>query len=241
MCAINGEARFWQVSAYAGGVPTELPGMVLTSVGTDGATQAISSQKMVSVKDNVLYFAVLKTDKTAIYGIGRLDSNKNYGIILAKRFATTAYASHTPYGFFIQGPNFYGAFLDDATASNSRCESLNSPTRSSAAVYETLWLDEDNPTTLKKIAEAFVVTQPIGAGTALTMDIATDYGAYAAIKLANVGDFDVDNATIGTFLPKSAGIKVFKFRVSFTSSGTTTIKLIGLGWTALQEITAARK
>ena len=241
MCAINGEARFWQVSAYAGGVPAQLPGLVLSNIATEGATQAISSQKMVTVKDDIIYFGIYKTDKTGIYAIGQLDSNKNHALYLAKRFHTSDYSLHTPYGLLAQGANFYGAFDDNGTKSNTRCETLNSPTRSSNATYETLWLDEDNPTTLKKLVEVFAVTQPLGASTSLACSVASDYGAYVSVTRADGTALNATSATLGTFVPKIAGVKSFKIRLVFTSSGTTAIKLVGVGWTAMQELTPARK
>ena len=241
MCAINGEARFYQVSAYAGGVPAQLPGMSLKNVMTEASTLALSSQRMVAVKDDIIYFSLYKTDKSGIYAIGQIDNNKNYALYLAKRFATTNYSLHIPRGLYIQGPNFYCAFTDNGTASNSRCATLNSPTRSSLAVYETVVLDDDNPTIVKKLKEVGIISQPNpNSSCAIAVSVDPDYsGTYTAINQADNTNYNITGQTVGIFEPK-VDSKVWKIKISWTSSGTTAIKLTGLFWTALQEKSTAK-
>lgn len=243
MCAINGEARFYQLSgAFAGGIPNALPGLVMKNVATESDEVPISAQKMVSTKDDILYFAVYKTDKSGIYAIGQLDYNKSQALVLAKRFDTSSYATHIPKGLYIQGPNFYGAFTDNGAADNTRCESLNSPTRSSNAVYESVILDDGNPTAMKKLSEVFAVTQPLPASTSIACSVANDYGSYAAITRADGTALNTTGALIGQFQPKSSSnIKSFQIKLAFTSSGTSAAKLVGLGYTSMNMPSTARK
>ena len=240
MCAIGGKARWYQVSAYAGGVPSRLKGMELINVATESSSVPISSQRMVSIKDDIIYFGIYKADKTGIYAIGQLDDDKNYALVLAKRFDTSDYSLHIPRGFFAQGPNFYGAFSDNGTADNTRCESLNSPTRSSNAVYETVVLDDDNGMVKKQITDAFVITQPLPASVSIALHIAPDYGSYVQIYRPDATSMTGVDTVVGNFKPKRAG-KVFKFKAVFTSSGTSAAKMSGLGWSTAPFTTPAVK
>src|SRR5690606_26903468 len=119
LCAHNGSARLYQLSgAYPGAVPTQLPGIIIRNVATDTSTQPVSTSKMVSTKDNILYFGLNKTDKTGVYALGQLDADKPVALTLSKRFHTSDYAKHTAIALYIQGPNFYGAFDDNGTHSH---------------------------------------------------------------------------------------------------------------------------
>src|SRR3990167_1263003 len=131
-CAANGIGKFFRLSSAAKGAnPLLLPGIRLTNLRADASTEPISSPKKVDSKDDILYFGLNKTDKTGLYALGQLDSDKPIAVILSKRFATTDYANHKPVSLKIQGPNFYADYDDSGTVSSVRCESNNSPTRSS--------------------------------------------------------------------------------------------------------------
>lgn len=241
LCAINGTANFYEVSAYAGGVPKQLASMQLTNVGIEESTKPISSPRMVAVKDDIIYFGLWKTDKTGIYALGQLDNNKPYALYLAKRFDTTSYATHRPHGLFIQGPNFYAAFDDNGTSDNARCESRNSPSRSSNAVLETVVIDDGDARSLKSLPEVFLITQPLGASESLAAHVATDYGSYTQVYQADGTSMGTTTQTLGMFTPKMAGLKCFKVKVAFTSNGTSSPKLVGVGYTALPQNSTARK
>jgi hypothetical protein len=240
MCASGGKARFYQVSAYAGGVPTRLKGIELSNVGTEADATPISSSKMVSIKDDILYFGVYMSAKTGIYALGQLDEDKNFALVLAKRFDTSDYSLHVPRAMFIQGPNFYASFASNGTSTNTRCETQNSPTRSSNAVYETVVLDDENVLVDKKLMDVFLTTQPLPASTTIAVDISVDYASYTPIKRPDATDYTGTGLLVGAFKPKT-GCKSFKLKLTFTSSGTNAIKLTGIGWMTSTDTTPAKK
>lgn len=228
LCAINGKGRFFQLQqAVPGAVPVTLPGIELTNVASETSTQPISSSKMLAPKENVLYFGLYKTDKTGIYAIGQLDEDKNYAVILSKRFHTTDYSAHKPTALYIQGPNFYAAYVDNTTASTMRCESKNSPTRSSNAVYESVWIDVEKPAQDKDLKSAHVTTYPLASNTSVALSIATDYSAsYTAVTRPDSSVFNSANGLLGFFRPSAfKKKKVFRVKLALTSSTTNSPKV----------------
>lgn len=234
-CATNGVGKFYQLSgAYPGAQPLEMPGRLLTNIATETSLQPISSAKMVSQKDGILYFGVYKTDKTGIYALGQLDYNDPVALILSKRFSTTAYANHKPIALFIHGPNFYGAYNDNGSNLISRCESNNSPARSSNAVLETVWQDFGAPSQEKQLVRAYITSYPLAANTSVDLYVASDYGSYIQVKRADDTIFNSLNGLFGLFRPAAFNNKfVFKAKVLFTSSGTNSPKLTSIGLRAL--------
>lgn len=231
LCAQNGYAKFYQLSgAFPGAEPKELPGLLLTNVASDGATQPISSPNMVDTKDNVLYFGLNKTDKTGIYAIGQLDSDKPIALILSKRFHTSDYSKHVPYAVFTQGSNFYGAFADNGTPANCRCETLNSPSCSSNAVYESVILDDGDPTRQKVLEELFLLTEPLPASTSVAVSVAKNYGSYTALARPDGTNTNTTNGLLGYYRPAIAGCKVHQIKLALTSSGTSTPKITGIAY-----------
>jgi hypothetical protein len=231
-CAINGVGKFYVLSgAFPGAQPLEMPGRLLTNLAAETSTQPISSPKMVAQKDGILYFGLYKTDKTGIYALGQIDANAPIALILSKRFSTTDYANHKPIALLIHGPNFYGAYNDTAGNLISRCESNNSPARSSNAVIETLWIDFDAPLQKKNLTRAYLTSYPLPSGTSLSLSVASDYSSsYTAVKRADNSVFNSANGLLGLFRPAAFQNKmVFRAKVSFTSSGTNSPKLTGIG------------
>lgn len=227
LCANNGFARFFQLSgAFPGAVPVEMPGIVLPNVQTDGATQPVSPSKSVCVKDKILYFGLYKTDKSGLYALGNLDYDKPTALVLSKRFNTTSYATHAPTGAMIQGPNFYVAYSDNGTASTARCESNNTPDRSSSGVYESIWIDDDNPTSNKTLSEVPVTTYVLPASTDVNCFVAADYGSYSEIFRADGTSLNTTSAIMGVFKAKSlSNNKIFKVKLQLVSSGANSPKV----------------
>lgn len=235
-CAANGVGKFYQLSgAYPGAQPLEMPGRLLTNIATETSVQPISSPKMISQKDGILYFAVYKTDKTGIYALGQLDYNDPVALILSKRFSTTNYANHKPTALLIHGPNYYGAY-DDSGAKISRCESNNSPSRSSQALIETTWQDFGAPLQDKQLIRAYLTSKKLPANTSLDLYIATDYddSSYSQVKRADNSIFNSLNGVLGLFRPTAfKDKKAFKAKVLFTSSTTNSPKLQAIGLRSL--------
>ena len=185
---------------------------------------------MVSQKDGVLYFGIYKTDKTGIYALGQIDSDAPIALVLAKRFLTTDYSAHKPTGLFIHGSNFYGAY-DNSGALCSRCESANSPSRSSNAVIETIWHDYGTPLQKKDLIRAYINAYPLVANTSLNLYIASDFGtSYTQVKRPDDSIFNTTNGLLGLFKPAAFVNKfAFKAKVAFTSSTTSSPKLQSIG------------
>jgi len=232
LCAINGRAYFFQLSgAFQGGIPIEMTGMRLSNIGVETSTRPISQAKMVSIKDKILYFGLLKTDKSGIYAIGQLDNNTSTALILSKRFGTTDYSLHRPTGLYIQGSNYYACFDDNGTETATRCESNNNPTRSSNARYESVWIDFDILLQDKNLNEVIITTKRLPASTSLTVLAASDYleavdGDFTQMNRADNTIYNTTNAVIGRMKGTAFNNKkAFKIRVNFVSSTTNSPRL----------------
>lgn len=236
-CAQNGYGRMYQLTgAFPGAVPVEIPGIYIQNVAADTSSAPASHSKMVSKYNNALYFGLTKTDKTGIYVLGQLDSDKPTAHVLAKRYHTTDYSNHTAYSLLIQGPNFYGSFDDNGTASTARCETNNSPTRSSNAVYESIIIDDNDPTVNKTCNRAYLTSYPLAASTSMALSVAGDYGSYTEVKRPDASVFNTANGLLGFFKPKAfVDKKVFKVKVAFTSNATDAPKLTGIGMNLIVE------
>lgn len=236
-CALNGELRLYQIS---GSFPIETH--KLDNIGTETGTQAISPAKSVAVKENILYFGLYKTDKSGLYALGQTDETTPVALVLSKRFGTTDYSKHKPTSTFIQGSNFYAAYDNDQVASVARCECQNSPSRSSNAVYESIWLDYGSSVKDKDLEEIYLPTYPLPASTKIALSIATDYSSsYTAVKRPDNTDYDNTGGVIGYFNSKIADKKVYKIKLAFTSNLTDAIKLVGIIMKALAEDELATK
>ena len=229
--AQNGIGKFYVSRAWAGDRPVELPGIRMLNIATETSAQPISSSSMIGTKDGILYFDVWKTDKSGIYALGQLDNDKPYALILSKRFATTDYSLHKPHGLLIQGSNYYASFLDNTTESNSRCETLNSPTRSSVAIYESSWIDARAPYNNKTLSDVILMTKKIPASCSFTCYVASDYDdTYTEVKRV---DGSVFNTLYGVLARMIGGTiktnqKAFKVKVAWTSNTTSYASLLAI-------------
>lgn len=237
-CAHNNILKFFTLAgAFPGAQPQEMQGVTLSNVAAATATQPISAPKMISTKDNVLYFGLNKTDKTGVYALGQLDDNKPFALILSKRYATSDYSSHSPTALLVHGPNYYGAYTDGAQKA-TRCESNNSPTRSSNAVYESIWIDDEDPLVDKSIPHIYVSTYPLAASTAVACSVDSDYsGSYTAITRPDGTSMNTTSDVLGFFEAFLADKKVVKVKLALTSSTTNSPKVTGIG----VEMTVAKK
>jgi hypothetical protein len=230
LTAQNGVATFYS-SAASPGVPLQqVPGMQLKNVAAETSTQAVSSQKMVSVKDGVLYFGLNKTDKTGIYAIGQMDENKPVALVLAKRFDTTDYSRHVPVALHTQGPNFYASYVDNSAFKHSRCESNNSPNRSSQAVYESVYFDEGDATKEKDLLAAYVTCQQQPTGTFIKLSTKADYGSFVQCFLEDGNTMSTAGRVLGVFKPKSVPGKTHQFKLEVVANGANSPKITGLAY-----------
>lgn len=242
-CAVNGKGRFFILNgAYQGSVPQELPGVILTNVASDTSTQPVSASKMLSTKDKILYFGINKTDKTGVYALGQLDDDKPHALILSKKFSTTTITNHKPTALLIVGPNYYGAYSDNGTASTVRCESNNTPNRSASGIYESIWIDDGAPNTNKKFSSAYVACQPLPASSDVNCSLALDYGSYAEYFREDGTSLNTTSAVQGEFKIKSSlQNKVAKVKVEVVSNGATSPKITAVGVRIISPKTPAPK
>jgi hypothetical protein len=230
MCAQNGVARFYSSIASPGAPLIQIHGMELSNEASETATQEISSPKMMATKDNVLYFGLYKSDKTGVYAIGNLDEDKPTALVLAKRFDTTDYSRHVPIALHTQGPNFYASYEDNGAFKHARCESNNSPDRSTQAVYESVIFDEGDPTKNKDITGMYIMTKPMLSGTSVQGWISSDYGSYVQVLQEDTTTFGTPNKLLANFRGKSVSGKTHQFKFQLTSSGANSPIVTGLAY-----------
>ena len=243
MCAINGKARFFKLSgAFPGAVPQELPNIELTSVGLEADQQPVSSSKMLCEKDKILYFGLYKTDKNGVYALGKLDTDKPRALVLSKRWSTSDYSTQAPTGLYILGPNYYGAYSENGTASAVICKSRNSPNRSTTGTYESIVIDDDSPSTNKTFSGVYVTTQPLPASTSVDVYTAHDYGSYAQIYRGDGSTFNTTGGLLSWFMNKaSSANKCIKVKAVLVSSGSSSPKLTSIGIKMATDKTPAPK
>lgn len=244
LTAINNSARLYQLSgAFPGAVVLELPGLVINNVATETATQPISPAKTLAIKERILYFGLWKTDKTGIYGIGQIDSGKPTALILSKRFSTTDYSLHKPISLYTLGSNFFASFDDNGTNTSVACKTLNSPSRSSSGVYESIWIDDSDPLVDKKLSAAHVTTYPLPASSDVNVSIQADYsGSYTEVFRPDGTSFNTTSGLEGKFnTPSFGNKKVFKVKVELVSSGANSPKVTSVGLRLIAQSSPASK
>ncbi len=242
LTAINGTARFYQLSgAFPGAVVLELPGLVLNNVATETSTQSISPSKTLAVKERILYFGLWKTDKSGVYGIGQIDSGKPTALILSKRFSTTDYSLHKPTALYTLGANFFAAYDDNGTNTSIVCKTLNSPNRSTSAIYESIWIDDGDPFVNKKLNGAYLATYPLPASSDVNLSVQADYsGSYTEVFRADGTSLNTTSAVEGWFTCKAFDKKkVFKIKMEIISNGSSSPKVVAIGLRMINQSTPA--
>ena len=111
------------------------------------------------------------------------------------------------------------------------CRSLNSPTRSSNAIYESVWIDDGKPFADKQLTRAYLASYPLAASTALTLSVAIDYSSsYTQVNRPDDSIFNTLNGLFGFFKPVAFNDKkAFKVKVQATSSSSSGPKLQAIG------------
>ena len=173
------------------------------------------------MKDDVLYFGLWKTDKTGIYALGQLDAN-TYALWLAKRYSTTDYSEHYPYGARAYGGKIFAAYNDNGTEKSQFCDPLTA-NRSSQAILQSVWDDDGQPMNPKDLIRAYVESYPIQPGCSLDIYVASDYSTtFTQMKQAGGMIMNILNAIFGIFrLSNVLNKKPFQWKVLFTSKQLT--------------------
>ena len=244
-CSQNAVLRIYELLGKSPIKSHELANMQdNTTTAEPGATRAGRSvpDNTIFLKDNVVYFGLWKTDKPGLYALGQTNQRTPLALVLSRRFDTTDYSNHRPVAATSVGPNFFAGFFDDNASPDDyvsvRIEGNNSPTRSSNAIYESIWVDAGSPETVKDWPFFFVVTKPMPDSCLLKVDFRVDNktiydptSAYDDVNndaLDNVNDFNLGGGTADTFWQreiKSIQGRAIQVRLRFTSSTTNKVTL----------------
>ena len=226
ICAQNGN-----LIAYVVSDRQAIPKLFLDNISEETDTQAIIPDATKFTFEDCIYFALWKTDKTGIYAIGSLGYGFSPALIMAKRFAPSTvsdYDNHIPYAVFAAGPNMYASYSDNGTPTLRRLEANNSPTYSSDAVIETVYINAQSPEMLKTWPGIVVISHPMGASCSITVsgrtDDASSYKASTEKELTPEDDQLADGATADTYWVRewvSLRGRSLQSKIKFKSNGST--------------------
>jgi hypothetical protein len=208
ICSLNGILKVFNCN----GTPTVLT--MLDGVAIEAYTDAVVGAKAIvpdSSKfqfDNTVYFGVRggPTICSGMYQFGKTDSGASYALILGKRFTHSFTADgEAPTAAFGVGPNMYVGYLASNGTTNTikKLEGNNSPTYSSAAVIETVFLDGGTPENMKEWTGFIATTKQLPTNCQIDVRVVIDDGA------------DLDNSTLQILTPTTAQ-EVYDSSVSST-------------------------
>ena len=199
-------------------------------------TVPISPAKSVFVKNDILYFALWKTDKTAIYALGQLNDNSPFALWLAKRFdASHNYSNIIPYAAHSFGNKIFSAYQYGLTTQGNNitlqsfCDPLTAA-RSSNAVMQSVWDDDGEPMNNKELIRTYVESYPLPSGCSLDAYVASDYGSFTEIKQSSGIIHNILSSIFAIFRPTgTTNKKLFSWKILFTSNGLTAPQLTAVG------------
>ena len=242
-CCANGILQLFYLSAPTiGAICHKYPNIRLAKVQPENQSQLgygatgghgfiwpvpVSPSKTVFVKDDVLYFALWKFDKTALYALGQLDTKAPFALWLAKRFGTSDYSQMIPIAAYCFGAKIFASFQTgySTQGSNATNAALCNPaiaSRSSQAIFQSVWEDDDAPMNPKILHKLYATSYPMPAGCSITLSVASDYGnTFSNVYQNSNIVMNILNAIFAMF--SSTGTtnkKLFQWRASFTSRAT---------------------
>lgn len=199
------------------------------------------SPKTKVIINNILYFGIAKTDKSGIYALGQVSEDRPLALVLSRRSHTTDYSNHYPICLYSAGKDLVHCMYDSNTTAQFRMKQLvySSATRSSSAVYESIFIDDNSPETTKKFDRFYLVTDKLPASTAIAISARVDDidNSYSSNRNANAGtsnSFDTDNNTYHTVGTDFNG-KAIQLKVAWTSNSTDRIRLYSIGVRSVEE------
>jgi hypothetical protein len=194
----------------------------------------VSPSKSVFVKDDILYFALWKFDKTALYALGQLDSKSPFALWLAKRFSTADYSQMVPFAAYCFGQKIFAAFqtgyfTQGTNATNCAICDPAIANRSSQAIFTSTWDDDGEPMNPKDLIRAYMQSYPIPRGCSLQLNFAFDYGTtYTTMVQAGNSIMNTLNQVFSIMRPTGAlNKKLFQWQVAFTSRQSVVTTLNG--------------
>ena len=248
-CTAGGKMKLFYLNApTVGALCKAYPNIQLSNVqppnqsqslgGTGGHGFAwivpVSPSKSVFVKDDILYFALWKYDKTALYALGQLDSKSPFALWLAKRLGTGNYATMIPYAAACFGPKIFASgqtgYLSAGT--NATFALICDPAtanRSSQAIFNSTWDDDGEPMNPKDLIRAYMQSYPIPRGCSLQLNFAFDYGTtFTTMVQAGNSIMNTLNQVFSIMRPTGAlNKKLFQWQVAFTSRQSVVTTLNG--------------
>lgn len=231
--AFCAQSNMLKVYGIIGKTPKLAAKLDNVATGTDERVIIPDSSKF--IQNGVLNFGLYKTDKSGLYQFGKLDTavglltsnDSGYAILLGRRFHTSSYALHIPNAAIAAGSNVYANFMDNGTAASCKVEG-STPTFSSNAVIETVYIDGGSPDILKDWIGFAATTPPIPASCSIVIsarvDDATSYDANSAKTLSSSNDQIHTGGTADTYWRRdwtSVSGRAVQVKIAFTSNGST--------------------
>jgi hypothetical protein len=227
LCTKNGTTRIYEMPGLVPIKTHEIDDCIDESDLEAGIVNCSPTQT-VFTKDGVLYFGLNRNDKTGLYALGRPFDGAPLALTLAKRCNTTDYTKHIIHTATSVGPNWFLTYDDDGTHKSMRIEENNSPTRSSNAIYESVWMDAGSLESVKDWKGVICTSKIIPTSCEIKIDAkvdgATTYDSNSLVTLTPSNDFTVTGGTADTYWHRiwtSLVGRMIKVRVRFTSSTTT--------------------
>lgn len=233
VCSQNGSMKVFQLDSKIPRLTHRLNNLQLDA-NLDSQTnqsQVIPVQTKF-IRNNILHFGVWKTDKSGLYALGQTDEDKPLALVLIKRFNTTDYSLHKPLAAASFGYQYFLSYSDNGTVTSMVLKEGSSPTRSSNAVYESIYIDAGSPETVKEWPGIMAVAKSMPSGCNIKLDARVDgasvydttIGADSSMTLDISNDQQRDGTTADRFwerkLPSLAG-RALQTKLSFTSNGTS--------------------
>ena len=194
--------------------------------------------------EDTVMFGVLRTEKSGLYQLGQFDPASPFALVLAKKFrSTTADSTDKPYAAIAAGPNIYASHVtgngETFSTSNEKVKKLennNTPTFSSAARIDTVFIDGGKPELVKEWIGFIATTKTLPTScsisvysflddmtasttpTAETLAVSTTQDVYPDTSLVSsiAGITTYFRRTITNLLGRE-----LKMRIVFTSNGST--------------------
>lgn len=247
----DGLFRMMQLSQpYPGATVVEMDGIKLNNIyepqtdvfdqnNLDRLAIQPSPAKSVHVQDGHVHFILNKKDAPGVYSVGRIDSEKNYGIRLEHRFPGD-FPNQLGLAMGVYGDKKIVSYIDgyDGTRGSGTEElavvtpEASSTTRSSDAVYESTWLAAEDPLSDKSVETVHVVTNPLPANTEIKCYVAQDYeDSYDQIYLADGSNMNTQGMTLGAFKAKPINdAQVFRVKLEIAGDGDNSPKITDIGF-----------
>ena len=189
------------------------------------------------VYNNRLYFGLTADspggttdDYSGVWSFGRTSPNEPFSLIFDRQANTTAGVVDVVNGLFIANDYMFINYTSNGVAANVLNKTNDSAAYVTTAVYETLILNEGDPSVTKKLKSVTIMTEPLAAGAQVVVKLKKDADTsfvttdtYGTTVLTHSTDGDVRktavNDSTGAELPQ---YKEIAFRLESTGGAVIT-------------------